>query len=698
MSVDATSQETCSALSSIDWPGCATSSGFLRVTTGRSHAATCLSRCLGAIVNPQSVSAIRAVRGFLVLSATIASTLAMAQEAATPEQVVVTATRTETPLSSVGDSVTVITGEQAKASQKIAVSDLLSTTPGVSANRNGGLGMTTSVRIRGAESDQTLVLMDGLKLNDPSTPGGGFNFGDLLLDDVERIEVLRGSQSVLWGSQAIGGVVNIVTAEPSGPFSSAISTEAGTQETGKVTARLQSGNDHYGWRVGGLYLTTDGVSAFDEDLGGTEDDGYRSVGANARGFFNITDDVTAELRSNWWRGRNEFDGFPPPSFAFSDTDEYGTTEEWVTYAGLKANSFSNRLQHRIGVALTDTTRENFDPASSVELTLAADGRNLRYEYQGTLSLNDQINAVFGIEREGSDFTTSSPSEFDPDPIPLDAEVTLDSIYAHLQFAPISALTLSGGARYDDHETFGDDTSSQMAAAWSVSRSTLLRASYGEGFKAPTLYQLYSEYGTVGLQPEKSDDWDVGVEQRLINGRVMLSATYFARDTENMIDFVSCFGVVTPRCALQPFGYYENIQQTTADGIELALTAQLAKDLLLTANFTDLDARNDARNSANYGNELPRRAAETAAAELTYEWSIPLTTTLAAQYVGRSYDDVANQVELDSYTLLGLRANYRLSARAELYGRIENALDEHYATTRRYGSVGRAAYVGLRMTW
>lgn len=615
-----------------------------------------------------------------------------------PEAIVVTATRSPTTISRVGDSITVIDAKDARRSQKTAVSDLLTTTPGVMGDRNGGLGTSTSLRIRGAESDQTVVLIDGVKLNDPSAVGGGYNFGNLLVGDIARIEVLRGSQSTLWGSQSIGGVVNVVTPVPEGPLAAVVNAEGGAYGTAKVAARVQAGNDRYGWRFGGDYLTTDGVSAFDKDLGGREHDGYRNVGAHARGSVRITDDITAEVRSTWSRGRVDFDGFPPPAFAFADTREYGITEEWVSYAGISIDAFDGRWQNRVGFAYTDTDRENIDPGAVVPQTFDASGSNRRWEYQGILALTGNATAVFGAESERSALSTASPNAFDPNPTPLRGDVSLDSVYGQLQLTPFQALTLTGGLRYDDHETFGSNTSARAALAWSITDSTLLRSSWGEGFKAPSLFQLFSEFGTPALAPEESASWDLGIEQHLLADAIVLSATYFQRDTTDMIDFVSCFGVATPRCLAQPFGYYENIQATTADGYELGLSAALTSQLRLTANYTDLEARNTARGTSNFGRLLARRPRSAANVELSYTWGLPLVTTIAGQYVGRSFDNAANSFVLDDYLLVDVRAAYAVSDRLEVYARVENLLDEDYATTRRYGSIGRGGYVGFRQSF
>lgn len=610
------------------------------------------------------------------------------------DNVVVTATRTEIALDRVGDSITVITPEEVRRSQKAVVSDLISTTPGVTMSRNGGFGTVTSVRIRGAETDQTVVLLDGVKLNDPSTAGGGYNFGNLVVDDIARIEVLRGPQSTLWGSQAIGGVVNIVTPVPQGPLSGMLVGEAGANDFANVRARFESGGDRYGWRIGGNYLTTDGVSAFDEDLGGLEEDGYRNVGLNARGIYRFTDALSLDARATWSKGRSDFDGFPPPFYGFADTTEYGDTEELVAYAGLNLDLLGGRFKNRFAFAYTDTDRDNYDPTSSVAKTFEAIGENKRWEYQGTVAIADGYEAVFGLESETSALETASPSPFDPNPTPLDRDVQLDSVYAQLVASPIEALTLTAGVRRDDHDEFGGATTLRGAVAWSVGPSTTLRATYGEGFKAPTLYQLYSEYGNAALQPEEAEAWDAGIEQRL-GDAVVVSATYFSRDTTNQIDFASCFGNPDPRCVAQPFGFYDNIAATVADGFELSATVNASDALRLSANYTRTDAENDVAGSALRGNQLVRRARDTANAELSYEWPIRLTTSVAAQYVGKRYENATNTLVLDSYTLVDLRVTYAISDEFDVFGRLENAFDENYESTRNYGSIGRAGYFGVR---
>lgn len=614
------------------------------------------------------------------------------------EAVIVTANRIEQHASHVGDSVTVISAKEQRRSQKTAVSDLLAMTPGVTVSRNGGLGGSTSLRIRGAETEQTVVLIDGVKLNDPSSIGNGYNFGNLIANEYSQIEVLRGAQSTLWGSQAIGGVINIVTPVPQGPLSASMSAEGGSHESALLRAHAQAGGDRFAWRVAGDYLTSDSVSAFDRDLGGRERDGYRHVGFNARGIFHITDNASAEVRSMWSDGRSEIDGYLPPRFTLGDTPEYAVTEELVSYAGLNLSAFDGRLANRIGFAYTGTDRENTDPSSLVPTTFDATGRNRRWEYQGTLRVTQRLTGIIGLESERSELTSLSPSVFEPNPAAVAGQVRIDSAYAQIAATAVDALSLSAGVRYDDHDTFGSHTTGRASLAWSVAPSIILRASYGEGFKAPTLYQLYSLYGNLSLDAEQAESWDAGIEQHLFEDRLVVSATYFNRDTTDMIDFVSCFGETTPQCLARPDGYYENAQETEAKGVEIALAAQLTERLALSANYTSMDAEYTARGAANFGNSLARRPNETANAQLSYDWPVGLTTAIAVQHAGRSFDLPSNTYVIDGYTLVDLRASYAVSDSLEVFGRIENAFDEDYETVRLYGTPGRTFYGGIRQSF
>lgn len=608
------------------------------------------------------------------------------------EEIVVSATRSPQPLYRVGSSITVLNEAAIKASQNVVISDLLTQTPGVAFSRNGGVGGTTSLRIRGAETDQTVVLIDGVKLNDPSSAGGGYNTGNLLIGDVQRIEILRGAQSTLWGSQAIGGVVSIQTAEPTKPFEADASVEGGSRETAYVRGGAGGKTDRVVWRLAGSHYTTDGISAF---VNGTEADGYRNTGLSGRLRFDITENVSIDTRGVYSDGRHEFDGFPAPLFAFADTREYGTTKEFVGYAGLNVDLFNDRLKNRIAYGYTDTDRANINPDQAVTTTtFDAAGKNKRVEYQGTLSIADGWRAVFGAENEKSSLRTASPSAFTPNPAPLISSVDITSGYAQVQGEVLAGLTVTGGLRHDDHDTFGARTLGQAAVAWSLNDGgTILRASFGQGFKAPTLFHLYSNFGNTQLRPEEADSWDASIEQHFLDDAIVLSATWFQRKTKNQIDFVSCPSA-NIFCRPGRSGVYDNIAQTKAHGLELAGSFAI-DNFSLQANYTLTNTENVSPGNANIGKDLARRPKHMGNLWLTYAWPHEVSTSVGVRYVGDAFDNAANSFMLQGYTLVDIRASVPINETIEIYGRVENLFDKAYTTTRNYGSLGRSAIAGVR---
>ena len=603
------------------------------------------------------------------------------------EDVVVTANRSAQPIERVGASVTVLTQAAIEARQTTAVAELLAQTPSVNYSRNGGPGTATSLRIRGAEGHHTVVLIDGVKLNDPSSTQGGFDFGNLLIGDASRIEVLRGAQSTLWGSQAIGGVVNIVTTEPTEAFQGSLDAEAGARGTTYFRGGVGGANERLSWRLAASRYSTDGYSAY---AAGTEKDGYDNTGLSGRLNLKITDAVSVDLRSVWSSGRVDLDAWN------GDSRDYGKTQELVAYAGLNFDLLDGRFRNRIGYAHTDTDRRNFNPDNKIQtLTFDAEGQNRRWEYQGVFAVTEALNATFGVEHEKSEMKSRSLGDWNPNPAYGRGEAELNSVYGQVQWTVLDGLTLTGGLRYDDHAQYGDNLLGQVAAAWSLNDgATVLRASWGQGFRAPGLYELYSEYGNLDLQPEESDSWEIGVEQRLFD-RAVVSATYFQRDSDNEIDYGYCLpGDAHPMCG-QPYGgYYQNIQKAEAKGVELIGRFDVTERLHLNANYTWTDAKNAV--GEHEGKRLRRRPEHMGNLAADYDWAFGLKTGLSVRYVGESFNDLANAVKVDAFTLVDLRASYPIDENLEVYGRIENAFDEEYQTVLGYGTAGRGVFGGVRV--
>lgn len=609
------------------------------------------------------------------------------------EAVVVTANRAPEPVSRIGQSVSVLDAALIAQRQTQTVPELLRTVPGVTIARNGGLGGNAAVFIRGAESDQTVALIDGVKLNDPSSPGGGFNFGNLLIGNIDRIEVLRGPSSVLWGSQAIGGVVNLITVAPTQALRINARGEYGYRNTGQAVANISGKTGPLSVSGGGGYFTTEGISAFSEARGGRERDGYRNYGANLKLALALTRDVSLEARGYYSDSRGDFDGFAPPTFSFGDTREVARTREFVGYAGANVALFGGRLRNRLGFAFTNTHRRSEDADSMPSETFLAKGRNERFEYQGVVDVARGVTATFGLEREQSRYAASSfggPEER--------GRARLDSVYGQIVFTPLAAFTLTGGVRHDEHDRFGGATSFAGSGVFSPNGgATTLRASYSEGFKAPTLFQLLSDFGNPLLQPERARGWDAGIAQRALGGALIASATYFHRSSTDLIDFINC-PLQSGICTNRPFGTYDNVARAVSQGVELTIDLKPVEALAVRASYTYLDARGRAPGRANFGRPLPRRPANSVNASVDYHWRFGLSTGATIVHVGNSFEGAAATRRIPGYVLADLRASYPLVRGIELYGRIENLFDERYETVPLYGQPGRAGYVGVRLRY
>lgn len=571
----------------------------------------------------------------------------------------------------IGRAVTLLTRTDIEESQALALSDLLRRVPGVSVSRNGGIGSFTGVRIRGAEAEQTLVLIDGVRVNDPSSPSGTFDFGNLLTGAIQRVEVLRGPGSVMWGGQAIGGVVNVVTEQAEWGTRARGNAEYGAFDTVSANAALIAANERLNGTLTAGYFRTGGISAA---ASGSEADGYRQFGVTARGGVNFSDNVSLDLRSYFADSRVEQDGFPPPNYTLADTLEYADGRELYGYAGLRVKLFDSAFDNRFAVTLADIHRDNFDPAAGAVPVFFGRGSSERYGWQGDYNSYDWFRGVIGLEHEDS--------RFDDGASPASTGIT--SGYAQAIVTPIDDLTLNAGARYDDHRDFGGHTSLAFSAAYKPGYYTVLRAAYGEGFKAPTLYQLNSFFGDPFLQPETARSYEAGFEQRVEALNLQLAATVFRRDTVNQIDFD--LGTFT----------YGNIARTRATGIETSASASFGA-LRVEASYTHLKAENRSP-GANLGNDLARRPRDFGSLSADYRFDSGDGPSIGATLfvAGRSFDDAGNFTRLGGYVLVGIRGEVPLGERFAIYGRVENLFDEQYQTVAGYGTPGRAAYAGLRV--
>ena len=620
-------------------------------------------------------------------------------------EIVVVANRAPEALSKVGNSVTVLTDADIKASQLPMLSDVLAQTPGLTVARAGGVGQPTSVFIRGAESDQTVVLIDGVQIYDPASTSGYFDFQNLLSNDITRVEILRGAQSTLYGSQALGGVIDITTGTATSPLEGTFNAEGGSHNSGDVGGSIGGKTDTLMWHVSGTWLGTSGIPAFDEKLGGTRLCASQIGGATGRLVYDITPDLDFDLRGYYVQSRTDFDGYdtPPNYDTFGNDNEYGKNTQLLGYAGLILHSPDRTLTNRIAYHYIYTDTRDYDPdATGGEGLASAEtfygvGHIEREEYEGIWQFAPSYQAVFGAQHERSSIDSDTPAYDFGGPMPIDAYQTIDSGYVQLQGEVARGLTLTAGERYDRQNEFGSHTDGSLAAAWALNDAqTILRASFGQGFKSPSLYQLYGNYGTRTLQPEAGETWDAGVEQHALGGRLDLSATYFQRYSRDLIEFYYC--AILTGCPNPSGGYYANIARAAAHGAELQATWNATDQWTFTANYTLTETADRSPGSTTYGNELPLRPEDAANASTVYRWNVPLTTSVTLRYAGPSYDDAANDIKLGGYVLADVRASYALGHSLEIYARVENVTGKHYETEYQYGTLGRSAYAGVRASF
>lgn len=618
---------------------------------------------------------------------------ARAEEDAADGNIIVTAFRTPVAQEQNASSVTVLDEAAIIQAQPIALTDILLRTPGVSLSRNGGYGTATSLRVRGADAGQTVMVIDGMRLADPSATSGGYGFTNLFLDDIDRIEILRGPQSILWGSDAIGGVVNVTTRRPQKGLEGSAAFETGTHETVSARAGVGGTSEAIDWRLAGSTFTTNGISA---RANGTEDDGYSRQAASGTATIRLAPGVALDLRGYWSDASNDFDAFNGDSAAF------GTTQEWSGYAGLNFALFDGKLSNRVAVLQTETDRRNYDPARSIrQLTFDAHGRVRRWEYQGTYHAADQLAVVFGAEREEQRMTTASPGNNATPYALVPQKADTNSVYGQVRFMPLTGLTLNAGGRYDHQSRFGGDTVFSAGAAFTPNEgATILRASYDEGYKAPSLYQLFSDYGVADLGPEEAKGWEIAAEHSF--GNIFhASAAWFQRNTDNLIDFAYC-----PTSGAQPevcfipgttvtrFGYYANVKESRAQGLELTGSARW-RVLFLDANYSWIKAEDRSDDAAFQGRQLARVPRHLANVEGGIDLPSGLRASVAARYSGRSFNSASSTEVLEDYWLVDLRAQWHVAEALTLQARVENVGDKDYQTVSGYSSLGRTVYVGLR---
>jgi vitamin B12 transporter len=603
------------------------------------------------------------------------------------------------PASEIGSAVSVVTGAQLRAQQIRHAADALQSLPGVSVNRQGTFNNLTVVRIRGAESNHSLVLIDGVEVNSASTDGF-FDFSNLGADEIEQIEVIRGPQGGLYGTGAIGGVVNIITKSGKGPLTVSGRGEAGAFGARDGALQISGGDDDLYGSVTVQGRTTDG---FNISPVGDEHDGGRLSTFAFRGGVALLDNLILDGTLRFSKNDGDRDGFDGNLNGLSvpsDEPSVFTNRLWVGRLQATLDTFDGNWTHKLHLSGTETDAQDTTINTAGSTFTHSVGDATKFGYTSTYRL--ETTGLPGVRHYFTGLVERERQRFEQptDPSAVDRERHTTSFAGEVRGEYLDTLFLTGNIRHDDNDFVEDFTTWRTTGSLKLPQTPFrLHASAGTGVKYPSLSEQYGTFASFlpnpDLTPEEAFGWDAGVETTLLPGRAILDVTYFDTELTNEIDFQGVF--VGPDFFFQPF----NREGTsTRRGIELAGRYFVGGGLTLGAAYTYLDSKDDS------GNEEIRRAPHTGRFDIEYSFDGGRgNLNAAAIYNGNMLDNAFDagppfdsySVVLDEYWLVNVAASYELSPGLELYGRIENLLDENYQQVFGYETAGIAAYAGMRFS-
>ncbi len=588
---------------------------------------------------------------------------ALADDPTEVEEAVITVGRLPTtPADAPG--LRVISADQIEALQASFAADVLNTVPGLGLYSEGAFGGLTSVRIRGASTDKTLVLIDGVPMNDPATPSGAYDFSSLDLAQVERIEILSGPQGSLWGSAAIGGVISFTTREAEGLSAT---VEGGSFATLRGFVSVGARGPDHAVSAFVSAFRTDGVSQADEADGAREEDGFETWTAGVAGRARLSPAIEMDGRLRYSAAGIETDGFPPPLYVLVDTADRAETRTWSGFARARIDGPWG-LTHSLSVSLYDIARESF---GSFPGAFTGDRQVWRWTAE-----HDQAGEAWGLVAGVEHERIRGDASF------TDAALATTSVFAVGRFSPNDRLSATLGLRHDAPEDFDGETTVRLSLMADLGRGWRATASFGQGFKTPTISQIVCDFcftPAVALSPETAEGWDATLGWRSAGRRFEASVTGYHLDVSDQISYVG--------------GHYENIASTSTDGVEADLRADLGAGFSVKAGYAFTDAVDNST-----GLRLLRAPEHSGSVSLFWAGErLDGALTLRAESEQRDVIGFGTG-ERPGFATVDLAAGYALTARVKLTARIENLTDAHYQEAAGYGQPGRSAYAGIRLRY
>jgi vitamin B12 transporter len=619
--------------------------------------------------------------------------------------VVVTATRTQTPLIELASSVSVIDSTEIANSNSTNVFDLLKNETGISFTRQGGSGTLSNIYVRGANADQVLVLIDGVEVNLTNDPSGVYDFSELPLDNIQRIEVLRGPQSTLYGSDALAGVINIITKKGSGPAQFSILTEAGSYNTYKALFGINGLLNRLNYSLTLSRTGSDGFSNASSKYGNTEKDGYNFNNLSSVVGYDLNDFTQINLFTRFTKSKSDYDQF---GGKFGDDPTYVFNQEEFSIRGEGIiKLLEGDWNQKFGLSFIRNVRNySFDTSASSHYYpeyiydyswSSYDGRRYKLDWQNDFKV-DKVNLLtlgteYEVEQSSAEYYALNyvPDPFYPDItsiIPEKETATL-GIFLQDQINFNDRLFASLGVRLDHHNKFGSQSTYRISPAYMFwETGTKLKGTIGTGFKAPSLYYLYDPaYGNEDLNPEKSFGWELGIEQYFFGQGLSIGATYFYNKFTDMFGFdYQTFKTI-------------NINEALTKGIELYLDGKISDELNFKMNYTYTDARDISPASSNYNKKLVRRPENKAGLFVDYNFNSRTDINTSIIWVGSRQDinfATYERITLQGYLLVNLAGHYDLFDFLQLNARLENLLNTDYEEVYGYATPGFSLYGGFKL--
>ena len=613
-------------------------------------------------------------------------TPAVAQGASTVDlpQIVVSPTRIPTSERNIGSSVSVVTATEIERDQRRSIVDVLNTLPGLNVVQSGGVGSQVSVFIRGTNSSHVKVLIDGIDVSDPSSANRTFDFGHLQTYDIERIEVLRGPQSGLYGADAIGGVISITTKKGEGPPKVKAMAEGGSLATFNQAAGVSGSYDRVNYSFNYSHLRSGDIPVTPERFVApgrpTIGNFYDNSTASTRLGVDITPELSANFVARYTEAllrRSDLE-FPPPLFTAVAPLQQSRqeNEQFFTRGELVWSAFDGRMINRFGAAYSDLLTRNAVPGA---VPTSTRGMREKFDWRSNITVAPGHTLVLGAEQEGEHFRKTG----------LSRDNGNRGIFAELQSEFAKRLSLVLNVRNDRNDQFGSHSTWRIAPAFIVpDTETKLKASYGTGFKAPSLSQLYEDFSPFffanpNLRPEKAKGYDAGFEQPLFGDRVRFGVTYFRNDIEDLINCNTfCTTVI-------------NIDTARIAGVESFVAWNVTDKLKLRGDYTYTNARN-----VLTGVRLQRRPKDKYTLQAVWQPIDALTLSATGVWVGSRVD--VDRAFVDpapvspSYSIVNVAANYAINPYLTAFGRIDNLFDRNYEDPNGFLRPGLAVYGGLRV--